>query len=106
MSEILVKFDEAITDSRGSKYYARAIGRKRDDDLWEGSLEFLPVDAGRETLSSGRETTQPNRKTLEYWSQGLTRVYLMGALERALRSTPTTERVSEAFDPNARARPT
>ena len=98
MSEILVKFDEAITDSTGSKYFARAVGRKRDDDLWEGCLEFLPVDADRETLSSGRETTQPNRKTLEYWAQGLTRVYLMGALERARRSTPTIEREREAFE--------
>jgi hypothetical protein len=98
MSEILVKFDEAITDSAGSKYFARAVGRKRDDDLWEGCLEFLPVDTGRETLSSGRETTQPNRKTLEYWAQGLTRVYLMGALDRARRSTPIIEREREAFD--------
>jgi hypothetical protein len=98
MSEILVKFDEAITDSTGSKYFARAVGRKRDDDLWEGCLEFLPVDTSRETLSSGRETTQPNRKTLEYWAQGLTRVYLMGALERARQSTPIIQREREAFD--------
>ena len=103
MSEILVKFDEAITDSTGSKYFARAIGRKREDDLWEGCLEFLPVDTSRETLSSGRETTQPNRKTLEYWAQGLTRVYLMGALERARRSTPTIERERQAFETTRRA---
>ncbi len=97
MTEILVKFDEAITDSTGSKYFARAVGRKREDGLWEGCVEFLPLDTNGETLSSGRETTQPNRKTLEYWAQGLTRVYLMGALERARRSTPMIEREREAF---------
>jgi hypothetical protein len=98
MSDILVKFDEAITDSTGSKYFARAVGREREDGLWEGCLEFLPLETTHETVSSGRETTQPNRKTLEYWAQGLTRVYLMGALERARRSTPTIERERRAFE--------
>jgi hypothetical protein len=103
MSEILVKFDEAITDSTGCKYFARAVGREREDNLWEGCLEFLPLDTNCETLSSGRETTQPNRKTLEYWAQGLTRVYLMGALERARRSPPTIERERRAFETTRRA---
>jgi hypothetical protein len=103
MPDILVKFDEPISDSTGSKYFAQAVGRKRDDGLWEGCLEFLPLDVSRVTVRSGRETTQPNRMTLEYWAQGLTRVYLMGALERAQRSTPSIEREREAFDPPRRA---
>jgi hypothetical protein len=103
MSEVLVKFDESITDSAGCRYYAQAIGRRRDDNLWEGCLEFLPVDANCETIRSGRETTQPNRKTLEYWAQGLTRVYLMGALTRAQKPTPSLDKEGQAFEARRRA---
>jgi hypothetical protein len=102
MSVVLVRFDEPIFDPAGSRYYAQAVGRQREDGLWEGCLEFLPADIRRETLRSGRETTQPNRKTLEYWSQGLTRVYLTGALGRALKSTPSIDREREAFDARRR----
>src|SRR5262249_20090927 len=38
-------------------------------------------------LRSPRETTQPNRTDTEYWSTGLSLVYLEGALSRAL-ATP------------------
>ncbi|MFL5638812.1 MAG: hypothetical protein ACJ78M_05525 [Gemmatimonadaceae bacterium] len=91
MSETLVTFDEAIMDSMGRRYFAQAVGEKRDDGLWQGWLEFLPV-ATTETLRSGRETTQPNRTDLEYWAQGLTRVYLAGALARAQNPSHETER--------------
>jgi hypothetical protein len=39
-------------------------------------------------LRSARETTQPNLTDLEYWAQGLTPVYLEGALRRALEPAP------------------
>ena len=88
MAETLVKFDEPIPTSAGRNYLARAVGVERTEDrLWEGSLEFIPIDGVGETLRSGRETTQPNRKAVEYWAQGLTRVYLMGALDRTAAST-------------------
>ena len=45
MSETLVEFDEAITDSTGARYFAEAMGRQREDGLWEGYLEFLPGNA-------------------------------------------------------------
>ncbi len=83
MPVVLVKFDEPITDAAGAEYFAQASGRKRDDGLWEGWLEFLPVGDSGDQLASGRETTQPNRADLEYWAQGLTKVYLQGALTRA-----------------------
>jgi hypothetical protein len=99
MPETLVRFDEPISDSRGERYFAQAIGRQRDEDgLWEGGLEFVPVGEAGERILSGRETTQPSRETLLYWAEGLTRVYLMGALERALRPTPALRREREAFD--------
>ena len=97
MSEILVRFDEPIPRSDGVEYFAQAIARKRDDGLWEGWLAFRPVDGSGEPVMSGRESTQPNRDAVMYWAQGLTRVYLMGALERSLAPTTSTQREREAF---------
>ena len=85
MTETLVKFDEPISNGSGTRYFAQAMGRQRDDGLWEGWLEFLPSDGDAERVSSGRETTQPNRNAIDYWAQGLTRVYLLGALDRATK---------------------
>jgi hypothetical protein len=84
MTETLVKFDEPILNPRGKMYFAAAVGRQRaNDGLWEGRLEFEPVGETGRTISSDRETTQPNRPDLEYWAQGLSLVYLQGALARA-----------------------
>jgi hypothetical protein len=83
MPEVLVKFDEPIRDADGAMYFAQAAGRQRDDGLWEGWLEFIGLDESARSICSDRETTQPNRADLEYWAQGLTRVYLQGALARA-----------------------
>jgi hypothetical protein len=84
MAEILVKFDEPIAAPNGSTYFAQAVGKEVEGGLWHGWLEFQAVSDGSDALASGRETTQPNRKNLEYWAQGLTRVYLEGALDRAI----------------------
>jgi hypothetical protein len=56
------------------------------------------VDEMRDTLCSDRETTQPNRSNVEYWAQGLTRVYLEGALQRAIACAhqTTAQRAGEA----------
>lgn len=99
MSEVLVKFDEAIPRADGVKYFAQAMARERTDRLWEGWLEFLPVEgsAEEEWIPSGRETTQPNRDAVMYWAQGLSRVYLMGSLERAVAPTAAIEREREGF---------
>lgn len=85
MSEILVRFDEPISAPDGRKYFAQAAGNETDAKLWEGWLEFLPADDFSDPVCSERETTQPNRKNIEYWAQGLSRVYLEGALNRALQ---------------------
>jgi hypothetical protein len=97
MAEILVKFDEPIAAPGGNTYLAHAVGKEVDGGLWDGWLEFQGVDDGSDVLASGRETTQPNRKNIEYWAQGLTKVYLEGALDRAIslaeppRERPPTE---------------
>lgn len=84
MLEVLVKFDEPIRTESGETYFAQAVGKEVGGGMWEGWLEFLPRDEGPETMETGRETTQPNRTNLEYWAQGLTKVYLEGALARAV----------------------
>jgi hypothetical protein len=95
MAEILHRFDATVKTPQGATYRAQACGRKRDDGLWEGWIEFLPM-AGGEPLRTERETTQPNRADALYWSEGLGPAYLEGALERALqvpvsRSEPSSE---------------
>ncbi|MFL5483836.1 MAG: hypothetical protein ACJ8AK_16775 [Gemmatimonadaceae bacterium] len=97
MTETLVRFDQPIPRRDGTPYVVQAMTCRRDDNLWEGWLVFTPARDGGESVSSGRETTQPNRDAVMYWAQGLSRVYLMGALERALVPTAATAREREAF---------
>lgn len=104
MSETLVKFDEAISDSTGVRYFVEAMGRQREDGLWEGYLEFMAVNDRTGRITSDRETTQPNRDAVDYWAQGLSRVYLSGALDRARLSTSGHERARPMFDSRQRGR--
>jgi hypothetical protein len=83
MTEVL--HDYGILHANGSAYHVRACGSEMDETLWQGWVEFEPIDAGEPTvLRSPRETTQPNRTDAVYWATGLSAVYLEGALERAL----------------------
>jgi hypothetical protein len=102
MAEVLVQFDSPVEEENGRRYSAQVCGRKAEDGLWHGWIEFDPVD-GSPVLRTPRETSQPNRADLEYWATGLTAAYLEGALERAKnpetpdlrpRSAPATS----AFD--------
>ena len=107
MAEVLVKFDEPIAASGGKSYLAQAAGKEVEGGLWDGWLEFQGVEDGVGALASGRETTQPNRKNLEYWAQGLTKVYLEGALNRALSlSEPARERAPMEPEPSRFSEPT
>lgn len=87
MAETLVRFTEAIAGRDGREYIASARGQPGGDGLWHGWLEFTD---GTKTVITSQESEQPNRDDLMYWAQGLTHVYLQGALERALRSRAET----------------
>jgi hypothetical protein len=89
MAQIIATYGHLLTSADGRAYTARACGRRRDDALWEGWLEFVPAD-GSPVIRSARETTQPNLADLEYWASGLTAVYLDGALERTLTPPPVS----------------
>lgn len=84
MAEVLVKFTEPVRGSDGTLHSAQACGGVAEDGLWEGWIEF---EADGKAVRTGRETEQPNLADLQYWAQGLTRVYLEGALARATGET-------------------
>ena len=53
--------------SGNTTYIVYVCGDEREDGTWEGWIEFHPTDAGHPTLSTERETSQPNAKP---WSTG------------------------------------
>jgi hypothetical protein len=81
MSETLVRFTEAIKGRDGRAFTASARGARGSDGMWHGWVEFTDETT---ILRTTQESEQPNRDDLMYWAQGLTYVYLEGALERAL----------------------
>jgi hypothetical protein len=104
MTEVLVEFSRAVAGPSGAMYLPRACGKEREDGLWEGWIEFVPVGEG-EVLRSPRETEQPNRADLAYWATGLTPVYFEGALQRALRPSRPTGATGTAVPQFARPKP-
>jgi hypothetical protein len=91
VAETLLQFPRPIAAPDGTLYEARACGSAMAANMWQGWIEFVPLDGGA-PIRSRRETTQPNRTDTEYWATGLTDVYLEGALRRALEppvSVPT-----------------
>lgn len=90
MAEVFTAFDSAISDEFGT-YRAQVVGRPANDGMWEGWIEFIPIDGSSEVLATPVESRQPEREHLAYWATGLTPVFLEGALNRARR--PVTVRV-------------
>jgi hypothetical protein len=84
MAEVLAKFPNVVKEANGRGYTAQACGGPSADGLWEGWIEFAPLDGGP-PIRSHRETTQPNRTDTLYWANGLGIVFLEGALHRALQ---------------------
>lgn len=101
MAEVLRSLDDPIRDDSG-EYHARVVGRLAKDGMWEGWLEFVPLDApDADALISAVESRQPEREHLKYWASGLSVVYAEGALRRARR--PTTVRTHVIETPASQA---
>ena len=83
--EVLVEFEEPLFARDRTAYIARVCGGSAGDGAnhWHGWIEFTPVQGGP-VIRTPRETTQPDRSNTLRWARGLTRVYLEGALARAL----------------------
>jgi hypothetical protein len=94
MAEVLFTAADPVADEHGS-YTARVVGRQGGDGMWEGWIEFVPLDGGGEVPVTGVESRQPERSHLVYWATGLTPVYFEGALKRARNPTIVKVRVVE-----------
>ena len=71
--------DEPFRTS-GKQFRVEVEGEQRADGTWGGRVVFVD---GKTRKKTGQETSQPDRKALEYWATGLEAVYLEGALARA-----------------------
>jgi hypothetical protein len=83
MGELLQEYSTRIVGPDGTEYIVRSYGEERQDGTWIGWLEFQPTDSSGAVRVTGQETSQPNRKTVEYWATGLEDIYFEGAFERA-----------------------
>src|SRR5687768_15846016 len=94
MAEVLRSLDHPITDQFGT-YHARVVGRLAEDNMWEGWLEFDPIDSEGDTIVGPVESRQPEREHLAYWAGGLSPVFIEGALRRAQNPLVVRTRVIE-----------
>lgn len=94
MPELIHEHSVTVAADQGVRYRARVYGERRRDGTWSGWIEFVPTDGGRGgvALRTGQETSQPDRKAVEYWAGGLEPVYLEGALTRARQAAGTAPR--------------
>ena len=83
MAEVLVEFETLVTAPDGRRFVPSVCGRQAAH-VWEGWVEFVAEDGAGEPLRTGRETVQSSRDDLMYWAQGLTQIFLEGALARAI----------------------
>jgi hypothetical protein len=101
MGEVLLEYDTLLAANDRSRWVARVCGRPGPGTMWEGWVEFVPLDSEARPIRSRRESTQPSRASLVYWATGLTPVYLKGALDRAVDAPvqrPLPSRVEPLFD--------
>lgn len=91
MSDLIHEHSVIVTANDGMRYRARVYGERRREGTWSGWIEFVPADGGRPStiLRTGQETSQPDRRAVEYWAGGLEPVYLEGALIRARQTAAT-----------------
>ena len=85
MSQFIHEHSARVRGQDGTEYRAITYAKRRDDGTWEAWLEFKPSAPSAAVLRTGQETSQPDRKAVEYWAGGLEPVYLEGALARANR---------------------
>lgn len=91
MPEVIHEYTARYLDEDGGAHFTvLAMGERRDDGMWEGWIEFQPLDPAGQPVRTGRETTQPNRDALVYWASGLEPIYFEGAFSRARYPGVTT----------------
>ena len=88
MAELLQEYSARVVGPDGVAYIVRSYAEERADGTWVGWLEFHPTESNQPVLSTGQETSQPSRVTVEYWATGLETIYFEGALGRARAKSP------------------
>ena len=73
-----------LIEADGRWYRPRAYGDPQPDGRWQGWLIFFPLMGSGAIAPPHPETTQATWAALTTWAEGLTVVYVEGALERAL----------------------
>ncbi len=64
----------------GTHFVVTIEGLERPDGTWAGRIVFT---GGATSRATDQETSQPNRKALEYWATGIEPIYLEGAFGRS-----------------------
>lgn len=98
MADLIHELSVTVAGPDGTEYHAVVYGGRRKDGTWNGWIEFVPADRSKPTLRTEQETSQPDRKAVEYWAGGLEPVYLEGALVRARRSRVGGEKATGQHD--------
>jgi hypothetical protein len=86
MADVIADVDTTVKAADGSEYYVQ-VAAEQVGAVWEGWLEFVPLDDSLDVLLTRTETTQPTRDDVVRWSTTLTPVFLQGAFKRAVRET-------------------
>ena len=73
-----------LIGAEGRWYRPRAYGDPQPDGRWQGWLIFFPLMGDGAIAPPHPETTQSTWTALTTWAEGLTLVYVEGALERSL----------------------
>jgi len=76
---------EPLATAAGVLYRPRVYADERSA-RWDGYIVFFPLGTGT-VISTPRETTQSDLASLQTWALKLDRVYLEGALVRALEAS-------------------
>jgi len=81
--EVRRRGDSWYLDSKEPLTEVDGVGEPDASGVWQGWLEFVPSETSGPVLKTDRETTQPSRRALEYWAEGLEPIYFEGAFARA-----------------------
>lgn len=82
MALVLNEFSDPVIDPSGNSFKARACALPNAKGLWQGWIEFNPLN-GEPTFRSPAETMQATRSGVVRWAEGLTIDHLSCALGRA-----------------------
>jgi hypothetical protein len=78
-----------LSDAQGTSFRRILVYAERQPaGTWAAWVEFVSASGDR-VVQTDRETTQNTLRDVVYWAMGLQTTYFEGALDRALRRTPT-----------------